>query len=68
MAGVKKLMTLTHEEFIRRFSLLILPKRFVKIRHYGFLSSTCKRQTLNILQGNLKIIVLEKNREKALST
>ena len=42
-------MTLTHQEFIRRFSLHILPKRFtssvrplgsgVKIRHYGFLSS-----------------------------
>jgi hypothetical protein len=28
----------THaQEFIRRFSLHILPKRFVKIRHYGFL-------------------------------
>jgi hypothetical protein len=23
-------------EFIRRFALHILPKRFVKIRHYGF--------------------------------
>jgi hypothetical protein len=29
-------MTLTHQEFIRRFALHILPKRFVKIRHYGF--------------------------------
>ena len=39
-AGVKKQMTLSHQEFIRRFALHILPKRFVKIRHYGFLSST----------------------------
>jgi hypothetical protein len=37
---VQKKMTLTHQEFIRRFALHILPKRFVKIRHYGFLSST----------------------------
>lgn len=43
MAGVKKQMALTHQEFIRRFALHILPKRFVKIRHYGFLSSTSKR-------------------------
>jgi hypothetical protein len=33
-----KLMTLTHEEFIRRFSQHILPKRFVRIRHFGILS------------------------------
>ncbi len=51
--GVKKEMTLSHEEFIRRFSLHILPKRFVKIRHYGFLSSTWKRQKLKLLQQQL---------------
>ncbi len=39
-AGVKKQMTLTHEEFIRRFALHILRKRLVKIRHCGFLSTT----------------------------
>jgi Putative transposase/Transposase zinc-binding domain len=33
-----KLMTLTHQEFIRRFAQHILPKRFVRIRHYGILS------------------------------
>lgn len=38
--GIKKTMTLSNGEFIRRFALHILPKRFVKIRHYGFLSST----------------------------
>jgi hypothetical protein len=32
-------MILTHEEFIRRFTFHILPKHFVKIRHYDFLSS-----------------------------
>jgi len=30
--------TLTHEEFIRRFLLHVLPKGFVKIRHYGLLA------------------------------
>ncbi len=33
--GAKKEMTLSSQEFIRRFSLHILPKRFVRIRHYG---------------------------------
>jgi len=30
-----KLMRLTADEFIRRFLLHVLPKRFVRIRHYG---------------------------------
>lgn len=58
--GFKKQMTLTHEEFIRRFALHILPKRFVKIRHYGFLSSTWKRQKLKLLQEKLKVQVFVK--------
>lgn len=58
--GLKKLMTLTHQEFIRRFALHILPKRFVKIRHYGFLSSTWKRQKLQDLQVTLKIVSIAK--------
>ena len=32
-------MTLSLEEFLRRFCLHILPARFVKIRHYGLLSN-----------------------------
>ena len=53
--GCKKQMTLTHHEFIRRFALHILPKGFVKIRHYGFLSSTWKRQKLGVLQAKLQV-------------
>lgn len=48
-----KIMTLSHEEFVRRFSLHILPKRFVRIRHYGILSSTWKRGNLAELQQKL---------------
>jgi hypothetical protein len=51
--GQKKTMTLSHEEFVRRFVLHILPKRFVRIRHYGFLSSTWKRSKLTDLQSKL---------------
>ena len=51
--GEKKVMTLSHEEFIRRFAMHILPKRFMRIRHYGILSSTWKRNKLRVLQAGL---------------
>ncbi|WET51433.1 IS91 family transposase [Chryseobacterium indologenes] len=63
--GIKKQMVLSHEEFIRRFVMHILPKRFVKIRHYGFLSSTWKRIKLKNLQQNLGIQPKEKLPPKA---
>ncbi|HEY5525693.1 MAG TPA: IS91 family transposase [Clostridium sp.] len=57
-----KLMTISSEEFIRRFLIHILPSGFMKIRHYGFLGNrnkltqlkTCKQLT------NTPIILKEK--------
>jgi hypothetical protein len=37
--GKRKTMTLKAAEFIRRFLLHVLPTRFVRIRHYGFLAN-----------------------------
>ena len=34
-----KLMTLALDEFLRRFLLHLLPKGFVRIRHFGFLAN-----------------------------
>ncbi len=53
--GIQKEMSLGQGEFIRRFALHILPKRFVKIRHYGILSSTWKRQKLKQLQQQMGV-------------
>lgn len=39
----QKLMTLKANEFIRRFTMHILPDRFVKIRHYGILGNRNKK-------------------------
>ena len=39
-------MTLDASEFIRRFLLHVLPKGFMRIRHYGFLANRCKTQAL----------------------
>jgi len=53
--GKTKQMALSHEEFTRRFSQHILPGRFVRIRHYGILSSTWKRGKLQQLQQELHV-------------
>ena len=44
--GDKKTMTLTTEEFVRRFAQHILPSKFRRIRHYGFLSNAAKTKSL----------------------
>jgi len=46
----QKQMTLDGVEFLRRFCIHILPLRFVRIRHYGLLSSTRKPKLKEIQQ------------------
>ena len=41
-----KLMTITAEEFIRRFLLHVLPNNFTKIKHYGLLSNRNKKNNI----------------------
>jgi len=67
----KATLTLSVKEFIRRFQLHILSKGFTRIRHYGFLSSSWKKQKLPLLQlqlrdKNLAHIVTFANQEKSL--
>ena len=50
--GKLRICTLPAEEFIRRFLQHVLPKGFVKVRYYGFLSSGC-RQRLAALRQQL---------------
>ena len=54
-AGKQKEMALSIPEFLRRFELHILPKRFVKIRHYGLLQNHGKIKRLNAVREQLKI-------------
>ncbi len=57
-------MTLSYHEFIRRFLLHILPHKFVKIRHYGFLSNRFRSsmvalyRKLIVKQGGLVLTVV----------
>jgi len=48
-----KQMTLAANEFIRRFLLHVLPKGFMKIRYFGFLSHIHKKESLSLI---LKLI------------
>jgi len=45
--GIQKPMTLTADEFIRRFEQHILPARFTKIRTYGYLSNRDRQKRIN---------------------
>jgi len=58
-----KQMKLTGVEFLRRFCQHILPKGFVRIRHYGLLSAS-KRPQLKQLQIALGVQVTEKRVKK----
>lgn len=51
----QKEMMLSHAEFLRRFEMHILPKRFVKIRHYGLLQNRGKTQRLNSIRKQLRL-------------
>lgn len=48
-------ITITAVEFIRRFLLHSLPKRFVRIRHYGFLANRNRKANLNRIRRLLKL-------------
>lgn len=50
-----KYMTITAEEFIRRFIMHILPKKFVKIRHYGMLSNRTRTTKIKRAKVILKV-------------
>jgi len=48
--GKLRICTLAAEEFIRRFLQHVLPKGFVKVRYYGFLSSGLRQRLAAIRQ------------------
>ena len=50
-----KTVTLPAEEFLRRFLLHVLPKGFVKIRHYGLVSASHATTTLEVARERLAV-------------
>ena len=57
-----KLMTISSDEFIRRFLIHILPSGFMKIRHYGLLGNRNKTTKLKICKQltNTPVLLKEK--------
>jgi len=51
--GSKRVMTLDAREFLRRFFLHVLPKGFVRIRHYGLLANRFRNQCIAIARALL---------------
>jgi hypothetical protein len=51
----KKTVILDAHEFIRRFLLHVLPDRFMRIRHFGFLANRSKKQALAQSRKLLKL-------------
>ncbi|WP_194778655.1 IS91 family transposase [Pararhodonellum marinum] len=58
-----KQMLLPHQEFLRRFEQHVLPKRFVKIRHFGYLRLQGKTERLDRIRSALN---LKPQKEKVL--
>ena len=60
----QRTMTLTHDEFIRRFLTHVLPSGFHRIRHYGLTANTGRKKSLGkarqLLNVNEPIIPLDK--------
>ena len=51
----KKQMSLAAKEFIRRFEQHILPKKFTKIRTYGYLANRNRHQRINEVLKSMKL-------------
>ncbi|MBK9732381.1 MAG: IS91 family transposase [Chitinophagaceae bacterium] len=64
----KQELTLHAMEFIRRFTLHILPKGFVRIRHYGILSSTRKKVALPVIKAQTSSITSVQSEVRELKT
>ena len=50
----RRVMTLSATEFIRRFLMHVLPKGFVRIRHYGFLANRHRSEKLELCRKLLR--------------
>lgn len=49
-----KILTLDNTEFIRRFLSHVLPRGFMKIRHFGFLSNRAKNKDIDDILNSIK--------------
>jgi len=48
--GTSKIVSLSAKEFLRRFLLHVLPKGFVRIRHFGILGNRYKKEKISLIR------------------
>jgi len=53
--NVQRMMTVSAEEFIRRFLLHVLPKSFVRIRHFGFMANYQRSTSFELCRRMLQM-------------
>jgi hypothetical protein len=53
--NVQRTMTVSAEEFIRRFLLHVLPKGFVRIRHFGFMANYQRSTSFELCRRLLRM-------------
>jgi hypothetical protein len=54
----QKTMTLAAEEFLRRFVQHVLPRGFVKVRHYGLLANRHRQEKLELCHKLLLVVAV----------
>jgi hypothetical protein len=60
-----RVMSVSSDEFMRRFLLHVLPKSFVRIRHFGVLANHCRTASIDLCRKLLKMTPLVRSSESA---
>ena len=63
----KRLMRLELNEFLRRFFLHVLPKGFVRIRHFGFMANSQRSASMELCHQLLAMAPLAPSEEVGLT-
>lgn len=61
-AGGPRIMQLDAAEFVRRFLLHVLPRGFVRIRHYGLLANVARRDNVELCRSLMPTADAEQSR------
>ena len=59
----QRLMTVSADEFIRRFLVHVLPKGFVRIRHFGFMANYQRSLSLELCRQRLGMATVTRAKE-----
>jgi hypothetical protein len=57
----KRRMTVSADEFIRRFLMHVLPKGFVRIRHFGFMANYQRTASLDLCRTLLRMAPIDRS-------